>query len=136
MTLMRIRYDIFDNQYNELSNNLQLMEIFKDYSPTHAKIALRPIPRFMVKKLSARGEARKGRGFGFVTLSSEELQQKACTEMNAKIIDGREIAVKVAIDSPGKEDDEGKSPIDAPAPEEGEAPAAEPVTAAAAAAAA
>jgi RNA recognition motif-containing protein len=81
------------------------LEIFKDYSPTTAKIALRPIPRFMVKKLQARGEPRKGRGFGFVTLGSEELQQKACNEMNGKEIEGREIAVKVAIDSPGKEDD-------------------------------
>ncbi|KAF2686226.1 RNA-binding domain-containing protein [Lentithecium fluviatile CBS 122367] len=83
----------------------KLLEIFKDYSPTTAKIALRPIPRFMVKKLQARGEPRKGRGFGFVTLGSEELQQKACAEMNGKEIEGREIAVKVAIDSPGKEDD-------------------------------
>tara|TARA_R110002003_G_scaffold40_7_gene2660 strand:- start:1063 stop:1449 length:387 start_codon:yes stop_codon:yes gene_type:complete len=87
------------------SDNSQLLEIFKDYSPTQAKIALRPIPRFMVKKLQARGEPRKGRGFGFVTLGSEELQQKACNEMNGKEIEGREIAVKVAIDSPGKEDD-------------------------------
>lgn len=93
----------------------KLMEIFKDYSPSSAKIALRPIPRFMVKKLQARGEPRKGRGFGFVTLASEELQQKACAEMNGKEIEGREIAVKVAIDSPGKEDEE---PI---APAEGEA---------------
>jgi RNA recognition motif-containing protein len=83
----------------------RLLEIFKDYSPSSAKIALRPIPRFMIKKLQARGEARKGRGFGFVTLASEELQLKACTEMNGKEIEGREIAVKVAIDSPGKEDD-------------------------------
>lgn len=87
------------------TDHLQLLEIFKDYSPTQAKIALRPIPRFMVKKLQARGEPRKGRGFGFVTLGSEELQQKACNEMNGKEIEGREIAVKVAIDSPGKEDD-------------------------------
>jgi len=85
----------------------KLMELFKDYSPSAAKIALRPIPRFMIKKLQARNEARKGRGFGFVTLASEELQQKACAEMNGKEIEGREIAVKVAIDSPGKEDDEG-----------------------------
>ena len=48
----------------------------------------------------------RSRGFGFVTLSSEELQQKACAEMNGKEIEGREIAVKVAIDSPGKEDEE------------------------------
>jgi len=103
----------------------KLLELFKDYSPTASKIALRPIPRFMVKKLQARGEARKGRGFGFVTLASEELQQKACAEMNAKVIDGREIAVKVAIDSPGKEDDDIKSPADASAPatEDNSAPA-------------
>jgi RNA recognition motif-containing protein len=106
------------------------LEIFKDYSPTSAKIALRPIPRFMVKKLQARGEARKGRGFGFVTLASEELQQKACNEMNAKVIDGREIAVKVAIDSPGKEDDDLKSPTEETAPTgENAAPASEPVAA-------
>jgi RNA recognition motif-containing protein len=90
----------------------KLLEIFKDYSPTQAKIALRPIPRFMVKKLQARGEPRKGRGFGFVTLGSEELQQKACSEMNGKEIEGREIAVKVAIDSPGKEDDHMETPAE------------------------
>jgi RNA recognition motif-containing protein len=56
----------------------------------------------MVKKLQARNEPRKGRGFGFVTLASEE--QKAVAEMNGKDIEGREIAVKVAIDSPGKEE--------------------------------
>lgn len=62
----------------------------------------------MVKKLQARNEPRKGRGFGFVTLGSEEMQLKACSEMNGKEIDGREIAVKVAIDSPGKEDEDGQ----------------------------
>lgn len=59
----------------------------------------------MIKKLQARNEPRKGRGFGFVTLASEEMQQKAVAEMNGKMIDGREIAVKVAIDSPDKTDD-------------------------------
>ena len=64
----------------------------------------------MIKKLQARGEPRKGRGFGFVTLASEELQQQAVAEMNGKEIEGREIAVKVAIDSPDKTDDDIKSP--------------------------
>ncbi|KAI9711995.1 MAG: hypothetical protein M1820_001703 [Bogoriella megaspora] len=90
----------------------KLIEIFDAYSPQSAKIALRPIPRFMIRKLQARGEARKGRGFGFVTLASEELQQKACAEMNGKEIEGREIAVKVAIDSPGKEDEDINAPSD------------------------
>lgn len=88
----------------------KLIELFKAYEPSSAKIALRPIPRFMIKKLQARGEARKGRGFGFVTLASEELQQKAVNEMNGKDIEGREIAVKVAIDSPDKTDEEANAP--------------------------
>ena len=83
--------------------------MFTDYSPSSAKIALRPIPRFMVKKLQARNEPRKGRGFGFVTLASEEFQQKAVNEMNGKEIEGREIAVKVAIDSPDKTDEDANA---------------------------
>lgn len=91
------------------ANELQLKELFIDYQPSAAKIALRPIPRFMVKKLQARNEPRKGRGFGFVTLASEELQQQAVNEMNGKEIEGREIAVKVAIDSPDKTDEDANA---------------------------
>jgi len=87
----------------------KLKELFAAYEPSSAKIALRPIPRFMVKKLQARNEPRKGRGFGFVTLASEELQQKAVNEMNGKEIEGREIAVKVAIDSPDKTDEDANA---------------------------
>jgi RNA recognition motif-containing protein len=90
--------------------HLQLKELFAAYEPSSAKIALRPIPRFMIKKLQARGEARKGRGFGFVTLASEEQQLKAVAEMNGREIEGREIAVKVAIDSPDKTDEEANAP--------------------------
>ncbi|KAL4874736.1 hypothetical protein BJY04DRAFT_203253 [Aspergillus karnatakaensis] len=100
----------------------KLKEIFAAYQPVSAKIALRPIPRFMIKKLQARNEPRKGRGFGFVTLGSEELQEKAVQEMNGKEIEGREIAVKVAIDSPGKEDD---APAGETAEEVAETPAQE-----------
>lgn len=90
----------------------KLKELFAAYEPSSAKIALRPIPRFMVKKLQARNEPRKGRGFGFVTLASEEQQQKAVAEMNGKEIEGREIAVKVAIDSPDKTDEDANAPAD------------------------
>ncbi|GLI75061.1 hypothetical protein PoHVEF18_003312 [Penicillium ochrochloron] len=112
----------------------KLKEIFADYSPVSAKVALRPIPRFMIKKLQARNERRKTRGFGFVNLASEELQAKAVSEMNGKDIDGRTIAVKVAIDSPGKEDDVNAAAdqyeeANAPA-QENAAPAAVPAEAA------
>lgn len=99
----------------------KLKELFAAYEPVSAKIALRPIPRYMIKKLQARNEPRKGRGFGFVTLGSEDLQQKAVQEMHGKEIEGREIAVKVAIDSPGKEDEPVEAVPEAPAEE---APAA------------
>jgi RNA recognition motif-containing protein len=73
----------------------------------------------MVKKLQARNEPRKGRGFGFVTLASEEQQLKAVNEMNGKEIEGREIAVKVAIDSPDKTDEDANAPADAAEPTNG-----------------
>ena len=79
----------------------------------------------MVRKLQARNEPRKGRGFGFVTLESEELQQKACADMNGKEIEGREIAVKVAIDSPGKEDEDPNAPIEGEAETDGKSSTAE-----------
>jgi len=87
-----------DVRVRALLTFVQLKELFKDYQPESAKIALRPIPRYMVRKLQQRGEPRKGRGFGFVTLASEDMQKKAVEEMNGKVIEGREIAVKVAID--------------------------------------
>ncbi|KAJ5836769.1 Nucleotide-binding alpha-beta plait [Penicillium robsamsonii] len=106
----------------------KLKEIFAAYEPVSAKVALRPIPRFMIKKLQARNERRKTRGFGFVNLASEELQAKAVSEMNGKDIDGRVIAVKVAIDSPGKEDDDINAVAET---EETSAPASAPAAAAA-----
>ncbi|EKV12899.1 Single-stranded TG1-3 DNA-binding protein [Penicillium digitatum] len=104
----------------------KLKEIFAAYEPVSAKVALRPIPRFMIKKLQARNERRKTRGFGFVNLASEELQAKAVSEMNGKDIDGRVIAVKVAIDSPGKEDEDVNAVAET---EETAASAAAPATA-------
>ncbi|KAK6533696.1 hypothetical protein TWF694_002628 [Orbilia ellipsospora] len=92
-----------------------LKDLFAAYDPESAKIALRPIPRFMVRKLQARGEARKGRGFGFVTLPTEEMQKKAVEEMNGKVVEGREIAVKVAIDNPRDEEEGEHEAGDAPA---------------------
>ena len=84
----------------------------------------------MIRKLQARGESRKGRGFGFVSLESEDMQQKAVAEMNGKEIEGREIAVKVAIDSPGKEDQDLEGNTTSALKENGVAPAEETTAAA------
>jgi len=82
----------------------KLKDYFKEYQPVAVKIALRPIPKFMAKKLAERGEARKGRGFAFVTLASEEMQQKAIHEKDQGEIDGRTVTVKVAVDMPPQDD--------------------------------
>jgi hypothetical protein len=64
------------------------------------------------------------------------VQQKACADMNGKEIEGREIAVKVAIDSPGKEDEDpnaltdGAAETDAPSTAEGSASVEAPTAAA------
>lgn len=78
----------------------QLFKWFSTYNPQSVHIALRPLPRYMVERLEARGEQRKGRGFGFVTFENEDMQNKAVEEMNDKEIDGRKLTVKVAIDKP------------------------------------
>lgn len=70
------------------------------YEPSSAKIALRPIPFLIIKKLEACNKARKSRGYGFVTLVFEEMQKKAVDEMNGIEIGGREIAVNIAVDKP------------------------------------
>lgn len=79
------------------------------YSPVSAYIVPRQIPRFVIRKLAERGEARKGRGFGFVTFADEGAQQKAVEEMNGREVEGRAISVKVAIDKP-KEENENDNP--------------------------
>ena len=121
MTSVRKRYNLQASGIcvRDIADILQLKELFAAYNPTAAKIALRPIARYMVKKLQARNEPRKGRGFGFVSLGSEELQQKAVSEMDGKEIEGRQIAVKVAIDSPGKEDIDPEAAGTAPLTENG-----------------
>jgi hypothetical protein len=64
------------------------------------------------------------------------VQQKACADMNGKEIEGREIAVKVAIDSPGKEDEDpnaltdSAAETDAPSTAEGSASVEAPTVAA------
>ncbi|KTW28727.1 uncharacterized protein T551_02577 [Pneumocystis jirovecii RU7] len=77
-----------------------LIEWFSAYNPLSAHVALRPIPRYMIQKLAARGEQRKGRGFGFVTFENEDMQTRAVAEMNDKEIDGKTLIVKVAVDKP------------------------------------
>jgi RNA recognition motif-containing protein len=86
---------------------IQLKELFAVYNPTSAYIVPRQIPRFVIRKLAERGEPRKGRGFGFVTFEDEAAQKKAVEEMDGHEVESRAISVKVAIDKPKEEKENG-----------------------------
>jgi len=51
------------------------------------------------------GKPRKSKGYGFVDVGGEEEQNKAIAALEGKEIEGRQIAVKVAVNA-GHEDDE------------------------------
>lgn len=50
------------------------------------------------------GRPRKSKGYGFVDVGSEEEQQKAITALEGKEVDGRNITVKVAVNTPRVEE--------------------------------
>ncbi|RAL58840.1 hypothetical protein DID88_009150 [Monilinia fructigena] len=84
----------------------KLKELFAIYEPTSAKIAFDQFPALWLR--SSKPEANPARVVASVSLPllARKQQQKAVAEMNGKEIEGREIAVKVAIDSPDKTDDD------------------------------
>lgn len=63
-------------------NEEGLLEVFKDYQPKQARIA------------RARGRSK---GFGFVQLETNELQQKAAAEIDNTEVQGRVLNVKPAV---------------------------------------
>jgi len=74
------------------------------------------------------GQPRRSKGFGFVDVGDEEGQKKAIELLDGKDIDGRPIAVKVAVNAPpAEEGEEAKTEAaDAPAAEaQGKAAASE-----------
>lgn len=50
------------------------------------------------------GTPRKSKGYGFVDVGSEEEQKKALAALQGKEVDGREIAVKIAVNAQERED--------------------------------
>lgn len=52
------------------------------------------------------GQPRRSKGYGFVDVGSEEQQQKALETLQGKEVGGREIVLKIAVDSDMKQADE------------------------------
>lgn len=66
------------------------------------------------------GKPRKSKGYGFVDVGGEEEQKKAIAALQGKSIDGREIAVKVAVNAKHTDEDAesgGNSPVKEGSPE-------------------
>jgi len=59
------------------------------------------------------GHPRKSKGYGFVDVGGEEEQKKAIAALDGKEVEGRPIAVKVAVNTP--QEDEAAAPADATA---------------------
>jgi RNA recognition motif-containing protein len=53
------------------------------------------------------GQPRKSKGYGFVDVGSEAEQQKAIEALDNKDVGGRNIAVKIAVNTPHEEESEG-----------------------------
>jgi len=64
-------------------DDARLRELFADYGVTDAKV--------IADKFSGRSK-----GFGFVTVETDEMSDKAVKEMNGKDMEGRAIVVNVA----------------------------------------
>jgi len=56
------------------------------------------------------GTPRKSKGYGFVDVGSEEEQKKALSVLQGKEVDGRELAVKIAVNAQEKEDENDDKP--------------------------
>jgi RNA recognition motif-containing protein len=50
------------------------------------------------------GTPRKSKGYGFVDVGSEEEQKKALAALQGKEVDGREIAVKIAVNAQDRDE--------------------------------
>jgi len=81
-------------------NDEGLIEQFKDFKISNAHV---------VKNRNGRSK-----GFGFVELENEAAQKAALEAINKKVVDGRELIVKIALTAP--ENHKGDSSALAPAP--------------------
>ncbi|KAK7207280.1 hypothetical protein BZA70DRAFT_308166 [Myxozyma melibiosi] len=91
-----------------------LEEFFQPYQPEQVRVALRYLPPFLIRKLTAKGTMVPPRSLGhaFVKLPSEELQKKAIAELDGKELQGRSISVRVAIEPEKKTDASGEEKAD------------------------
>jgi len=80
----------------------KLREAFKDYEDSISKVHV------------ARYKGGKSKGFGFIEVENEEVQKKILVECSNKIIDGRAISLKVALNFTKEEAEKIENAVENP----------------------
>ncbi|EEB09644.1 single-stranded telomeric binding protein Tgc1 [Schizosaccharomyces japonicus yFS275] len=109
-------HSIYVSGLSPTLSNEGLKELFAAYNPTRARVAVRALPPYIIRRIKVRGEQRRGRGFGFVSFGTAEDQAKAIEEMNGKKVEDRDLVVKVAVSKNEAEEEKPAAPV--PASEE------------------
>ncbi|KAF8313061.1 hypothetical protein DL93DRAFT_2059384, partial [Clavulina sp. PMI_390] len=69
------------------------------------------------------GQPKRSKGYGFVDVGDEEQQKKALEAFAGKEVNGREIAVKIAVSGPNGQPADGSGDVEAPAGADAPVPA-------------
>ena len=79
-----------------MNNKLFVGSISWNTTEEDLKAFFEQVGEVLEVKIITDRETRRSRGFGFVTMDSEEAAQKAIEELNGKELDGRELIVSLA----------------------------------------
>lgn len=81
-----------------MGNRLYVGNLSYDLSTEDLRQAFEPVGQVTDAKVLTDRETGRSRGFGFVTMATSELAQKAIQEMNGYVLGGRSLRVNEAED--------------------------------------
>lgn len=85
-----------------MGNRLYVGNLSYDLSTEDLRQAFEPVGQVTDAKVLTDRETGQSRGFGFVTMATSELAQKAIQEMNGYVLGGRSLRVNEAEDRPAR----------------------------------
>ncbi|KAK9458873.1 uncharacterized protein V1516DRAFT_570953 [Lipomyces oligophaga] len=91
---------VFASNLNYSCTEEKLAEFFAEYNPESIQIFKRYIPPKVLARYAAKGINRRLQLFALAKFANEEVQKKVIEELNRKECVGRQLFLRVAIDSP------------------------------------